>query len=103
MPYAIIKTGGKQYLVEPGQKLKIEKLPGEEGATIDFNEVLLVADGAAVKVGAPLLESAKVSAKIEKQGRAKKILVIKYKPKSRYRRKQGHRQPFTEVTIESIK
>lgn len=103
MPHAVIKTGGKQYIVEPGQKLKIEKIGGAAGDVISFEEVLLTADGNAVAVGTPTVKGAKVSAKIEKQGRAKKIMVVKYKPKVRYRKKQGHRQLFTEVTIDSIK
>ena len=101
MAHAIIKTGGKQYVVEPGQKLKIEKLPGEAGSIVNF-DALLVADGGAVKVGTPLVPGAKVTAKIDRQGRGKKIIVVKYKPKVRYRKRQGHRQLFTEVTIESI-
>ncbi len=101
MTHAVISTGGKQYLVEPGQKLKIEKLPGEAGDAVSF-DALLVADGSKVEIGTPNVH-AKVTGKIERQGRAKKILVVKYKPKVRYRKKQGHRQPFTEVTIESIK
>ncbi len=100
MAHAVIMTGGKQYLVEPGQKLKIEKLHGEAGDTVSF-EALLVADGSKVQIGTPKV-SGKVTGKIERQGRAKKILVVKYKPKVRYRKKQGHRQPFTEVTISSI-
>ncbi len=101
MTHAVITTGGKQYLVEPGQKLKIEKLPGEAGESVNF-DVLLSADGDQVKIGAPKVSGAKVQAKIESQGRAKKILVVKYKPKVRYRKKQGHRQPYTEISIISI-
>lgn len=100
--YAIIKTGGKQYKVEEGQTLYIEKLAQETGETVEFDEVVFVG-GESVKVGAPLVDGAKVTAKVEKQGRAKKLHVMKYKPKKGYHRKQGHRQPYTKVTIESIK
>lgn len=102
--FAIIKTGGKQYKVKKGDKLKIEKLDIEKDASVDFDEVLLVSDekGEDLKIGAPKVEGAKVIAKILDQGRAKKIDVIKYKRKVRYRRKYGHRQPFTEVLIEGI-
>lgn len=100
---AVIKTGGKQYLVEPGQKLKIEKIPGDVGGEVSFDEVLLVIDGQTVTVGAPGVSGAKVTAKVEKQGRGKKIEVVKFKPKVRYRKKIGHRQPFTEVSISDIK
>lgn len=102
--FAVIKTGGKQYKVSAGEVLKVEKLEGEVGAEIAFGEVLLRAneEGTDVSVGAPLLEGASVKAKILEQGRAKKITIIKYKPKVRYRRKQGHRQPFTKVEIVAV-
>lgn len=102
--FAVIKTGGKQYRVKEGDKVKIEKLDVEKGKKVDFDEVLLVADdkGEDLKVGTPIVEGAKVSAKVLEQGRAKKIDVIKYKRKVRYRRKYGHRQLFTEVLIEKI-
>jgi large subunit ribosomal protein L21 len=101
---AVIKTGGKQYKVSPKDKLKVEKLEGEEGAKIIFDEVLLISseDGKDVNVGEPLVEKAKVEAKILKQARAKKVMVIKHKAKKRYNRKAGHRQYFTEVEIEKI-
>lgn len=102
MNYAVIKTGAKQYLVSADQKLKIEKLPGEVGSTITFDEVLMTVDGPSVNVGAPMVKGAKVTAKITRQGRDKKILVVKYKPKVRYRKKQGHRQEFTEVEITNL-
>jgi len=103
MTFAVIQTGGKQYLVREGQELKVEKLELEEGATIDF-DVLLVTDEEATdaKVGTPTISGAKVSAKVIEQGRGKKIPIIKYKPKSRYRRNVGHRQPFTKIKIEKI-
>lgn len=101
---AVIKTGGKQYKVKEGDRVKIEKLPGAPNDKIIFDAVLLVADegGENVKVGTPAVAGAKVEAAVLRQGRAKKITVIKYKRKIRYRRKLGHRQPFTEVKIENI-
>ncbi len=102
MQFAVIKTGGKQYIVSPGKKLKIEKLDVGENGTIVFEEVLLVADGEKVDVGMPLVAGAKVEAKLITQGRAKKVIVFKYRPKARHRKKRGHRQPYTEVVIEKI-
>lgn len=99
---AVIKTGGKQYLVEPGQKLKVEKLDAPEGEKIVFDEILLVADDKKIDVGTPLVRGAKVEAKVLKQGRRKKIIVFKYHSKTRYRKKKGHRQHFTEVEIIKI-
>lgn len=99
--YAIIETGGKQIKVQEGQEIYIEKLDAEVGETVSFNNVLLVG-GESVQVGAPFVEGATVTAKVEKVGRAKKILVYKYKAKKNYRRKQGHRQPYTKVVIEKI-
>lgn len=100
--YAIIKTGGKQYKVAEGDAIMVEKLDLEEGAAVTFDEVLTVVDGDKVVVGKPVVEGAKVTGKVEAQGKAKKILVFKYKAKSNYRRRQGHRQPFTKVVIEKI-
>jgi len=102
--FAVIKTGGKQYKVKQGETLKVEKLDVEKDTTFDFNEVLLVADkkGDDVKIGAPTVEGAKVTAKVLEQGRDKKIDVIKYKRKVRYRKKYGHRQAYTQVKIEKI-
>lgn len=102
--FAVIKTGGKQYKVKEGDVLKIEKVAGNAGDKIDF-EVLLLADedGKDVKVGKPTVSGAKVSGEILEQGRAKKVNIIKYKPKVRYRRKNGHRQMFTKVKVTSIK
>jgi large subunit ribosomal protein L21 len=100
---AIIETGGKQYQVAEGDSLKVEKLAiAKEKGEVVFDKVLLVADGDKVKVGTPYLEGATVTAKFEEEGRAKKITVIKYKAKSRYHIKNGHRQPFTKVKIEKI-
>jgi len=100
--YAIIKTGGKQYKVAEGDVLFVEKLDAEEGASVTFEEVLAVSDGDNVKVGTPLVEGAKVTAKVEKNGKGKKIRVFKYKAKSNYRRRMGHRQPYTKVVVEKI-
>lgn len=102
MNIAVIKTGGKQYLVKPNQKLKVEKLPDEVGSTMIFGEVLLAAKNDQVTIGQPFIEGVKVVATITEQGRGKKIIVQKYKPKVRYRKKMGHRQPFTEVIVEKI-
>ena len=99
--FAIIKTGGKQYKVAEGDKLKVEKLSGEAGSKVSFDEVLLVADGE-VEVGSPRVTGARVEGTILQQGRAKKVRVVKYKAKTRYRTVHGHRQPFTEVKIEKI-
>lgn len=95
---AIIETGGKQYSVEVGKTLYIEKLDAKEGEKVVFENVLM-ADS---QVGTPYVKGAKVTAKVEGQGKAKKIIVFKYTPKKKYRKKQGHRQPYTKVTIEKI-
>jgi len=100
--YAVIETGGKQYKVSEGDVIFIEKLEAAEGDAVTFDKVLVVSDGENVKVGAPAVEGATVTAKVEKQGKAKKIYVFKMKRKKNYRRKKGHRQPFTKVTIEKI-
>ncbi|WP_163653256.1 50S ribosomal protein L21 [Listeria sp. PSOL-1] len=99
--YAIIETGGKQIKVEAGQEIYVEKLNGEVGDVITLDKVLFVS-GDATKVGAPFVDGATVTAKVEKQGRAKKLTVFKYKPKKNYHKKQGHRQPYTKLTIEAI-
>jgi len=102
--YAVIKTGGKQYRVAAGDKLRIEKLPGAVGDTVTFGEVLLVGDdGAGVKIGRPLLAGAAVDAKITGQDREKKIIIFKFRRRKNYRRKTGHRQPFTAVLITGIR
>ena len=95
---AIIKTGGKQYLIKEGDKIKVEKLEGTEGDKITLENVLLADD----KMGAPLVEGAKVEAKILQQGKAKKVTVVKYKPKIRYKKTTGHRQLFTQIEIVKI-
>ena len=102
MKLAVIKTGGKQYLIKEGDRLKIEKINAEEGDNFDFDKVLLVSDKE-VNIGAPLVEGVKVSAKVLKQGRSRKIVVFHYHSKTRYKKKAGHRQHFTEVKIEKIK
>jgi len=99
---AIIKTGGKQYLVSPGDKIKIEKLNKKEGSEISFPEVLLLQKGKLIEVGSPSIKGAKVIGKVLGRGKGKKIIVFKYKAKKRYKVKKGHRQPFTEVKIENI-
>ncbi len=101
--FAVIKTGGKQYHVEKDQTLVVEKLEGNEGDTVSLDDVLMVNDGKAAKVGAPLVKGAKVEATIVKQSRAPKILVFKKKRRHNYRRKKGHRQHVTVLKIQDIK
>jgi large subunit ribosomal protein L21 len=100
--YAIIKTGGKQYMVNEGDELIVEKLDVESGAKVVFEEVLAVGDNGELKVGSPVVAGAKVEATVVANGKSKKVIVFKYKPKKDYRKKQGHRQPFTRVKIEKI-
>ncbi len=100
--YAIIKTGGKQYKVSEGDEIIIEKLEVEEKDSVTFEEVLGIFDGETVKVGKPLVEGAKVTATVVKNGKGPKIRIFKYKHKTNYRRRAGHRQPFTKVKIEKI-
>jgi large subunit ribosomal protein L21 len=100
--YAIIETGGKQYRVQPGETVRIEKLAAGEGATVAFDKVLVVNTDGNLTVGAPYVTGAKVTATVKAQGKAPKIIVFKYHNKVNYRRKTGHRQPFTAVTIEKI-
>lgn len=101
--FAIIQTGGKQYKVSTGQKIKVEKLNANEGDGFVFDKVLLIANGEDVEIGHPYIEGEKVEAKVLKQARAKKVIVFKYKNKTRQRTKKGHRQPYTEVEIIKIK
>lgn len=103
--FAIVETGGKQYKVSVGDSIKIEKLAGEhkEGDSVTFDKVLLVDNGSDTTIGTPFIDKASVKAKITKIGRSAKVNVIKYKQKSKYFKKNGHRQPFFEVQIESIK
>lgn len=100
--YAIIETGGKQYRVSEGETLYIEKLPEEPGETHEVDKVLAVEKDGQLQIGTPLVEGAKVVLKVEKHGKDKKITIFKYKPKKNYRRKKGHRQPFTRVVVEKI-
>jgi len=100
--YAIIETGGKQYRVTSGDILYVEKLPQNEGESVVFDKVLMLGDGETLQVGTPYVGGAQVKAVVEKQGRGKKIVVFKYKPKKNYHKKQGHRQPYTRVRIEAI-
>ena len=100
--FAVIETGGKQYKVNEGDVIFVEKLEVEEGATVEIDKVLAVG-GEDVKIGAPYVEGAKVEAVAVKNGKAKKIIVYKYKPKKGYHKKQGHRQPYTKLEIKAIK
>ena len=100
--YAIIKTGGKQYRVQEGDSIFVEKLAADVDSEVVFDQVLAVDNDGDVKVGAPVVEGAKVTAKVLEQGKQKKIRIFKYKAKSNYRRRMGHRQPYTKVTIEKI-
>ena len=100
--YAIVRSGGKQYRVEEGRSLKVDRLPAEEGDTVELNDVLLLADDGNVSVGAPAIEGARVLATVEEHGRDKKIIVFKYKAKVRTRKKTGHRQGFTRLSVVEI-
>ena len=101
--YAIFNSGGKQYKVEQGETFRIEKIPGDIGATVLFDKILMFSDGETVKVGNPFVENATVLASIVEQDKAKKILVFKFKRRKGYRRKNGHRQAYTAIKIDSIK
>jgi len=102
--FAVIQTGGKQYLVKPGDTLRVEKLDAKDGSSLKFDALLLADEaGKEVAVGKPTVKEASVSATVVKQGRADKVTVIKFKAKTRYKRKAGHRQPFTEIRIDGIK
>jgi large subunit ribosomal protein L21 len=100
--YAVFKTGGKQYRASEGDRLRVERLDAEEGATIEFDQVLLVGEGTDVKLGSPLVSGSKVKAEVKSQGRGRKIKVLKFKRRKNYMRVKGHRQHFTEVEITSI-
>lgn len=102
MSLAVIKTGGKQYLVSPGQKIKIEKIEKKEGSEITFDDVLLLEKGKKIELGNPLVKGTKVIGKVISHGKAKKVIVFRYKSKTRHKVKKGHRQPFTEVEITKI-
>jgi large subunit ribosomal protein L21 len=105
MNFAVIQTGGKQYKVAPGESLTIERLPGapKVGSKVIFDQVLLVNDGSKTLVGAPTVTGASVHATLVEEGKGKKVIVIRYRNKSRYFKKNGHRQPFMKVTIDAIK
>ena len=100
--YAIIQTGGKQYRVSEGDVVSIEKLTAAEGEEVVFDQVLTVVSDSDIKIGKPVVEGAKVTAKVVEHGKGEKILVFKYKAKSNYRKRQGHRQPYTKVEISKI-
>lgn len=100
--YAIIATGGKQYRVQEGDLLFVEKIAADVDSTVEINEVLAVSKDGKITVGAPVVEGAKVVARVVKHGKAKKVIVFKFKAKKDYRRKQGHRQPYTQIKIEKI-
>jgi len=100
--YAVVKIKGQQFRVEPGNKLQVPLMEAEEGASVTFDEVLMLSDGEDIKVGSPMLEGASVTAEVLRHGRSRKIVVFKRKRRKNYRRKKGHRQPFTEVSIKGI-
>ena len=100
--YAVIETGGKQYRVEQGQSLKIEKLDAESGASIDLDKVLMIANGDDIKIGKPYVDGGKVTATIKAHGRGKKITIIKFRRRKHHKKTQGHRQSFTEIEITGI-
>jgi large subunit ribosomal protein L21 len=101
--YAVVATGGKQYKVQQGDVLRVEKLAGDVGSEVAFDKVLMFSDGDNVQIGRPVVEGAVVKGRIIEQGKSKKVIVFKYKRRKRYRRKQGHRQPYTAVKIDAIK
>jgi len=100
--YAVIAAGGKQYKVRQGDILRVEKIPGEVGSPVSFDKVLMYSDGEITSIGQPALDNVAVKGSIVDQGKAKKIIVFKYKKRKRFRRKKGHRQPYTAVKIDSI-
>ncbi|MDG4595770.1 MAG: 50S ribosomal protein L21 [Candidatus Contendobacter sp.] len=100
--YAVIKTGGKQYRVTEGQTLQVEKLDAEEGASVEFDQVLMIADGDRIQVGAPYVEGARVTATVESQGRGPKVVIVKFRRRKHYRKTQGHRQSYTELRVSGI-
>lgn len=100
--YAVIKTGGKQYRVTEGSTLKVERLEAEEGSTLDLTDVLMVADGDNVKVGTPLVDGAKVTAKVVSHGRGPKVRIMKFRRRKHHQKQTGHRQAYTEISIDKI-
>lgn len=103
MVYAVIKTGGKQYKVSPGERIKVEKIAGKPGQEVEISEVLLVGEGDDIKIGRPIVPDAKVLATVVEQRRSKKVIVFKKKRRKNYRRKRGHRQYYTVLEIKEIK
>jgi large subunit ribosomal protein L21 len=100
--YAVVGSGGKQYKVRQGDILRVEKIPGDVGSEVTFDKVLMCSDGDAVDIGQPVLDNVAVKGRIVQQGKARKIIVFKYKKRKRFRRKRGHRQQFTAIKIDSI-
>jgi large subunit ribosomal protein L21 len=100
--YAVVKTGGKQYRVSPGDSIEVEKLPFEVGEKVELDEVLLVANGKGAKIGRPLVKGAKVKATVTRQDKGRKVIIFKYHSSKRYRRRKGHRQHFTRLRIDEI-
>ena len=100
--YAVIKSGGKQYRVAPGDKLRVESLTAEEGATLELDQVMMIADGDDVKIGTPFIEGGKVSAVVKAHGRGKKIEIVKFRRRKHHRKQMGHRQHYTELEITGI-
>ena len=100
--YAVIKTGGKQYRIAAGEKLKIEQIPAEVGAEITLDQILMVGEGESVKIGAPLVSGASVKATVLSQGRHKKVTIFKMRRRKHYQKHQGHRQNYTEIRIDGI-
>jgi len=100
--YAVIKTGGKQYRVSPGDSIEVEKLSYEVGEQVELDEVLLVANGSGTQIGRPLVEGAKVKATVTRQAKGRKVIIFKYRPSKRYRRRKGHRQHYTRLRIDEI-
>jgi len=101
--YAVIKTGGKQYRVVEGETLKVEKLDVEEGAAVEFDQVLMIADGDQIQVGAPYVEGARVTATVQSQGRGPKVRIVKFRRRKHHRKQMGHRQHYTELKITGIR
>ncbi len=100
--YAVIQTGGKQYKVAQGSTIRIEKLPAEIGSNVDFDQVLMVAEGENIKIGSPIVAGGKVTGTVEAQGRGKKVTIIKFKRRKHHRKQMGHRQSYTDVKITDI-
>ncbi len=101
--YAVVETGGKQYRVSEGERIRVEKIDAEEGATVDLDKVLMIADGDKITIGTPLVAGAKVSATVRAQGKGKKVTIIKFRRRKHHEKQQGHRQLYTELEITGIK